>query len=212
MAGLETRCIDEHKLRLAHGADTGDPVARGLRLARGDADFLSDQRIEQCGLSYVGLADNRNHAAALARHIGRRCTRRARCGQHGLQVILAFSARFFSAVSYIFCSIIIHGCLAFNVASMAVAADCSPARREPPMPRRSEESSGMAHSTSKVCLCAAPTVPTTRYWGSCILRPCSHSCNAVLASLAAACIWGLISTASNSRCTKASAGVYPASR
>ncbi len=45
--GLKTRRVHEHELVRAFGAVASDAVARGLRLARGDADLLPDQRIEQ---------------------------------------------------------------------------------------------------------------------------------------------------------------------
>ena len=45
-------------------ADAGDAVARGLRLARGDADLLADQRVEQRRLADVGPADDGDQAAA----------------------------------------------------------------------------------------------------------------------------------------------------
>ena len=45
--GLKTGRIDKHKLRHALRVHAGDAVARGLGLARGDADFLPDQRIHQ---------------------------------------------------------------------------------------------------------------------------------------------------------------------
>ncbi len=43
--------------------DAGDAVARGLRLARGDADLLADQRVHQRRLADVGPADDGDHAA-----------------------------------------------------------------------------------------------------------------------------------------------------
>jgi hypothetical protein len=71
--GLEARRVDEHELRGAQRAHAGDAVARGLRLARGDADLLADQRIEQRRLAHVGLADDGDQAAVL----------RAACGRAG---------------------------------------------------------------------------------------------------------------------------------
>ena len=65
VARLEARRIDEDELRRAHGADAGDAVPRGLRLARGDADLLADQGVEQGRLADVGLADDGDQAAAL---------------------------------------------------------------------------------------------------------------------------------------------------
>ena len=63
MTGLETGRIDKHELVGAFAADAGDAVARGLRLARGDADLLADQRIQQRGLAHIGLADDGNQPA-----------------------------------------------------------------------------------------------------------------------------------------------------
>ena len=65
MPGLKTRCINEYKLRFVCGVDASHPVARGLRLARSNADFLSHQAIEQGGLADVGAADNRDQAGAI---------------------------------------------------------------------------------------------------------------------------------------------------
>ena len=97
VAGLKARRIDKHKLRGTHGVHAGDAVARGLRLARGDADLLAHQRIEQGGFAHIGLADNGNQAAALA--FNRRAGRRAGRGcqfclfqhalNHSFKVILA---------------------------------------------------------------------------------------------------------------------------
>src|SRR6185369_16488825 len=56
------------------------------------------------------------------------------------------------------------------------------------------------------------SVAATRYTGSFILRPCSHSCSSVFGSLAVAAMLGLISTSMNKRRTSASAAAYPASR
>ena len=97
--GLKTRRIHEHKLRSPQRADAGDAVARGLRLARGDADLLAHQRIHQRGLAHIGLAHDGNHAAALAFYRHRRVSPRrldsacrARCRKHRIQIILALSA------------------------------------------------------------------------------------------------------------------------
>ena len=134
---LEARRVDEDELRVAQGADAGDAVPRGLRLARGDADLLADQGIEQRRLADVGLADDGDDAAALAFGPGR-CRRR-------LLRLLG-----------------VHLVPAFRVSSAAAAAACSPARRDAPMPRSVMPRSGISHSTSKVCLWAAPSVPATR--------------------------------------------------
>jgi hypothetical protein len=66
--GLETRGVHKDELGLVLGADAGDAVARGLRLARGDADLLPHQRVHQRGLAHVGLADDGDQAAALLFH------------------------------------------------------------------------------------------------------------------------------------------------
>ena len=68
--GLEAGRVDKYKLRSAQGADAGDAVAGGLRFARGDADLLPDQRIEQGGLAHIGPADDGDGAAALAERVG----------------------------------------------------------------------------------------------------------------------------------------------
>ena len=47
VAGLEARGVNKHELGRALGAHTGNPVPGGLRLARGDADFLAYKCIEQ---------------------------------------------------------------------------------------------------------------------------------------------------------------------
>src|SRR5665647_1212489 len=125
MAGLETRGVDEDELGGADGANARDPVPRRLGLARSDADFLADQRIEQGRLANIGLTDDGNDAAALRNTFHR------------------FP-------------------LALSASSMAAAAACSPARREAPMPRSIAANSTISHSTSKVCLWAAPSVAATR--------------------------------------------------
>ena len=65
VARLESRRVDKDELRRADGADAGDAVPGGLSLARGDADFLAHQGVEQRRLADVGLADDGNQAAAL---------------------------------------------------------------------------------------------------------------------------------------------------
>ena len=164
MNGLETGGIHKHKLRCTHGVHTSDAVAGGLRLARGDADLLPHQRVEQGGFADVGFTHNGDQATALARY--RRFHRPGRTHvavkacQHGFYIICACSPRGICLSSYIFSSC--HGSpLTFSVCSMVVAAACSPARREPPVPRAVRLSSVISHSTSKVCLCAAPSVATT---------------------------------------------------
>src|SRR6185436_7296977 len=115
-------------------------VARGLRLARGDADLLADQGVEQRGLAHVGLADDGHEAATL-------------CRLRGLRIVLVLAWGLDRGVHFSFI---------FSTMSIAAAAACSPARRDAPMPRSTRPSSVTSHSTSKVCLCAAPSVPTTR--------------------------------------------------
>ena len=65
-------------------------------------------------------------------------------GKHGFKVIGAASTCIASASSYVFSSIV-HRFLAFKVTSMAAAAACSPARREPPVPRLRSGFQGTAH-------------------------------------------------------------------
>ena len=64
-------------------------------------------------------------AAALAGHSRRHCSG----SQHGFEIVLHGGAFCTFVTSYIFSSVI-HRFFAFNVASMAAAAACSPARRE----------------------------------------------------------------------------------
>ena len=88
VAGLKTGRIHKYKLRGPDGSHAGDAVARSLGLARGDADFLPHQGVEQGGLANVGLADNRDQAAALAfGGYGRRVAGAAGhgLGQHGVE-------------------------------------------------------------------------------------------------------------------------------
>ena len=65
MGGLKTRGVDKNELGLPGGADAGDAVSGGLRFARGDADFLTHQGIEQGGLAHIGLTHNGHQATAL---------------------------------------------------------------------------------------------------------------------------------------------------
>src|SRR5256885_15194642 len=185
--GLEARCIDEDELRRGTRANARDAVARGLRLARGDADLLAHQRIHQRGLAHIGLADDGDQAAALRarRHLGRlgfiRGGCRACCAGAGLgrsQQGIEFGGGLCRRRRFV----LVHACLAFNSSSMAVAAVCSAALREAPVPRACNCSSAIAQATSKVWRWAAPVVATTSYCGSFMRRPCSHSCRAVFAS------------------------------
>ena len=183
MQGLKTGGVHKHKLGGTTGVHTGDAVARGLRFARRDADLLPDQCIQKCRFANVGLADNGNQAATLVTLCG--CTRLCQFSraleqafehtvQIGLYVFYGTSPRRYCISSYCFCSSFFRGhglTFALMVSSIAAAAACSPDRREPPMPRSLRRSSGISHSTSKLCLCAAPMVATTLYSGSFILRP-----------------------------------------
>ena len=140
--GLEAGGIHKDELRRAHRANAGDAVPRGLRLARGDADLLAHQSVEQGGLADVWPADDGDRAAALCRRFAgllaarpdvalNRCRRTVcRDGFRGFHLIP----------------------LAFSTSSIAAAAACSPARRVAPMPRSVAPSSETSHSTSKVCL------------------------------------------------------------
>ena len=65
VGGLEAGRVDEHELRIGRGDDAGHAMARGLGLARGDADLLSDQPVEQRGLADVRAADDRHEAGAM---------------------------------------------------------------------------------------------------------------------------------------------------
>ncbi len=64
---LETRRVNKHILRIRIGTDTHDAVARRLRLARGNAQFFTDQPVQQRGLTHVGAANNDNEARRVRR-------------------------------------------------------------------------------------------------------------------------------------------------
>ena len=104
MAGLEARRVHKYKLRSAHSVHAGNAVARGLRLARGDADLLAHQCIEQGGFAHIGLADYGNQAAALAfnRCAGRSCQfwLFQHAMDHAFEVILTCSPRHICMTSY----------------------------------------------------------------------------------------------------------------
>src|ERR1700712_1210328 len=70
MLGLETGGIDENVLRVVQRMNAGDPVPRGLCLARRDADFLPDERVHQGRFADVRPTDDRDHAAAETRGSG----------------------------------------------------------------------------------------------------------------------------------------------
>ena len=94
---------------LADRADAGDPVPRRLRLARGDADLLRDQRVDQGRLADVRPADDRDQAAAL------RGAPERLPGHQDLSGLPGSS-------------------LARSASSMRRAASCSAARRDLPSP------------------------------------------------------------------------------
>ena len=100
-------------------AHAGDAVPRGLRLARGDADLLPDQRVQQGRLADVRPADDRDQAAARARP--------ASVGDAGASLMRGIG-RVRSAA----------GRPArrsrFSASSMRRAASCSAARRDLPSP------------------------------------------------------------------------------
>ena len=62
---LEARRVDEHELGVRAREDPGDAMARGLGLARGDADLLPDEEVQQRRLADVGAADDRDVAGAV---------------------------------------------------------------------------------------------------------------------------------------------------
>ena len=62
--GLKTGGVDEDELRTPDRADAGDAVPRGLRLGRGDADLLPDQRVQQRGFAHVRTTDDGDQSAA----------------------------------------------------------------------------------------------------------------------------------------------------
>ena len=143
VARLEPGRVDEHELARPDRADAGDPVPRGLRLVRRDADLLRDERVDQGRLADVGPADDGDQAAALSRPgappkpapVGR--SHQDRSGLPGSS-------------------------LARSASSMRRAASCSAARRDLPSPVSCRLSAGTAHSTSKVCACAWPRVARIR--------------------------------------------------
>src|SRR5258706_840645 len=75
MPSLESGRIDEDELRRLRREDTAKAMSSGLRLARGDAEFLPQQRIHQAGLADVRAPDQSDRAA----------TKRLR-GRHGTPV------------------------------------------------------------------------------------------------------------------------------
>jgi len=65
MVRLKARGIDKNILACTACAYASNAMPRSLCLARGDADFLSNQGVEQRGLANIGLANNGNQTAAL---------------------------------------------------------------------------------------------------------------------------------------------------
>src|SRR5258706_7480571 len=63
MPSLESGRIDEDELGRMGGEDAAKAMSRGLRIARGDAEFLSQQRIHQRGLADIGAPDQGDRAA-----------------------------------------------------------------------------------------------------------------------------------------------------
>src|SRR5712692_8707770 len=61
---LETRGVDENELGGRGGAHAAKAMPGGLRLARGDAELVPQQRVEQRGFSDVGAPDQGDRAAA----------------------------------------------------------------------------------------------------------------------------------------------------
>ena len=74
MPRLEAGRVDEDELRIRIRDDPQNPVARRLRLLRGDADFLPDERVHERRLAHARPAHDRDMAAAkLRRRRFRRC-------------------------------------------------------------------------------------------------------------------------------------------
>ena len=157
--GLEARRVDEDELRAVDGADAGDAVARGLRLARGDADLLADQRVQQRRLADVGPADDGHQAAALR---GRRRAASA-CSAAGSSARMA-SPRAACEVRGIVRTAAGRRACRWPSARRACGARLPARRRGASGLRRIRRrfSAGTAHSTSKVCACAWPRVAVMR--------------------------------------------------
>ena len=68
MQGLETRGVDEHELRRPRGEHPAKRLPRGLRLVGGDAEFLSEQGIQQRGLADVGTPDQSDRSTTIRLH------------------------------------------------------------------------------------------------------------------------------------------------
>ena len=61
---MDTRGIDKNQLVVAFGFNPEQGVAGSLRLARGDAELLAEQMVEQRRLADIGTADNGDIATA----------------------------------------------------------------------------------------------------------------------------------------------------
>ena len=133
---LESRRVDEDELRIGPGHDTGDAMARRLRLPRRDADLRADQAIDQRRLADVRPADDRDVAAAKAlrrRRVSHRVRHRARPSPPRTLAPLPPARR----------------------------RDGSFRCRSATMP-----SAAIRHSIVNVCACASPSTAITAYSGS----------------------------------------------
>ena len=213
--GLEARRVDEDELGRPDRAQAGDAVARGLRLARGDADLLPDQGVEQRGLADVGLADDGDIAARsasdqsalparLRARQARSCPASQGASQHGPSSGFSAAA---ATGGFLGLRLISGPC---SIAATAPAAACSAAgancrcRWHLRPDSISQATEGLA---VRLATDAGDTVGRQR-----ILRPCSHSCSAVLASFAARAHGRVDVHALVEPAHQASASAKPASR
>src|SRR5690606_22077797 len=61
---LKAGRVDENELGVGARQNAEQAMSRRLRLARGDTEFLADQRVEQGRLAHIGAPDDGNRATA----------------------------------------------------------------------------------------------------------------------------------------------------
>lgn len=83
MACLKAGRVNVNKLRFCNCLNTGDAMARGLRLTRSNAHLGADQRIHQCRLSDIGTPYNRDVSASKIGWGFRRCHAVLECVTEG---------------------------------------------------------------------------------------------------------------------------------